>query len=64
MYDRITKSADILQSGILVAGRGGGCGPLGSEPAKVVRVAESVLSVPAAMLILMALGKLGVRIAN
>jgi hypothetical protein len=47
-----------------VAGRGGGRGPLGSEPAKVVRVTESVLLVPAATLILMALGELGIRIAN
>jgi hypothetical protein len=64
MYDRMTKSADIVQSEIPVAGRGGGRGSLGSEPAKVVRVTESVLLVPAATLILMALGELGVRIAN
>ena len=34
MYDRMTKSADIVQSEILVAGRGGGRGPIGSEPLK------------------------------
>jgi hypothetical protein len=63
MYNRTTKSADVVQPGNSVSRLWRRSRTDRQPTGKVVRVTESVLLVAIATLILLALGELGVRIA-